>query len=110
MAPPLTIANIVCNYCDKLNHFSIHALLRLTLKEPKLNGYLTLLLELCSFLSLKANKSFEHWYLDSGCSNHITGNISYFKSLTRCDGGSVTLGNNGKVDIYEIGHKLFPTR
>ncbi|GKV15616.1 hypothetical protein SLEP1_g26391 [Rubroshorea leprosula] len=44
------------------------------------------------------------WYLDSGCSRHMTGDPSQFLSLMPLDGGTVTFGDNGK-GIGEIGNK-----
>ena len=39
------------------------------------------------------------WYLDSGCSHHMTGNKSLFTSFTEFDGGNVTFrdGNVARV-------------
>jgi len=49
------------------------------------------------------------WYVDSGCSRHMTGDRSNFLSLTAFDGGSVAF-QNGKsetiVDIGKIGKSL----
>jgi len=49
------------------------------------------------------------WYVDSGCSRHITGEKSNFLSLTAAEGGSVAL-DNGKsgtiVGIGKIGESL----
>ena len=43
------------------------------------------------------------WYLDSGCSRHMTGDNSLFTSLSRKEGGTVTFGDNGKGKIVGIG-------
>ena len=45
----------------------------------------------------------EHWYLDSGCSRHMTGQESHFKSLKIEDGGEVAFGGNEKGKIIGIG-------
>ena len=49
------------------------------------------------------------WYVDSGCSRHMTGEKSSFLSLTAAQGGSVAFGN-GKigtiVSIGKIGESL----
>ena len=40
------------------------------------------------------------WILDSGCSNHMTGNKSLFTSLSRVkDGGAVTIGDENRCKI-----------
>ncbi|XP_050222350.1 uncharacterized protein LOC126672445 [Mercurialis annua] len=36
------------------------------------------------------------WYVDSGCSRHMTGQISNFANLKSIDGGSVTFGDDAK--------------
>ncbi|KAK8944883.1 hypothetical protein KSP39_PZI008049 [Platanthera zijinensis] len=43
------------------------------------------------------------WYLDSGCSKHMTGNKEKFFSLEMKKGGVVTFGDNGKGKIIGIG-------
>ena len=43
------------------------------------------------------------WYLDSGCSNHITGNLNLFSSLDNSVQTDVTLGNNVQVTILGKG-------
>ena len=43
------------------------------------------------------------WYLDSGCSRHMTGDKSKFCLLTESDGGQVTFGGNSKGKIIRIG-------
>ena len=45
----------------------------------------------------------EQWYLDSGCSRHITSQESHFKSLKIKDGGEVAFGGNEKGKIIGIG-------
>ncbi|XP_073220723.1 uncharacterized protein [Cicer arietinum] len=43
------------------------------------------------------------WYLDSGCSRHMTRDKHCFMSLEIKDGGSVTFGNNDKAQIKGTG-------
>ncbi|XP_074298014.1 uncharacterized protein LOC141628816 [Silene latifolia] len=43
------------------------------------------------------------WYLDSGCSRHMTGNRNQFLSLSAYDGGNVTFGDNKKGEVIGIG-------
>ncbi|GKU95337.1 hypothetical protein SLEP1_g8708 [Rubroshorea leprosula] len=43
------------------------------------------------------------WYLDSGCSRHMTGDPSQFSSLMPLDGGTVTFGDNGKGIVKGVG-------
>ncbi|XP_022950378.1 uncharacterized protein LOC111453493 [Cucurbita moschata] len=51
---------------------------------------------------LKASKK-NKWYLDSGCSRHMTGNPSKFVNLSKKDGGLVTFGDNKKGKIIGKG-------
>ena len=49
------------------------------------------------------------WYVDSGCSRHMTGEKSNFLSLTASEGGSVAFENNKfgtVVGIGKIGESL----
>ena len=39
------------------------------------------------------------WYLDSGCSRHMTGNRSLFKAFESKKGGNVTFGDGSKSQI-----------
>ena len=39
------------------------------------------------------------WYLDSGCSHHMTGNKSLFTSFTEFDGGNVTFGDGNMARV-----------
>ena len=43
------------------------------------------------------------WYLDSGCSNHMIGNLNLFFSLDTSVKTDVTLGNNGQVTVLGKG-------
>ncbi|KAK8568979.1 hypothetical protein V6N12_007512 [Hibiscus sabdariffa] len=43
------------------------------------------------------------WYLDSGCSRHMTGDRSRFLELKSKSGGVVTFGDNSKGHIEGIG-------
>ena len=43
------------------------------------------------------------WYLDSGCSNHMTGNLNLFFPLDNSIQIDVTLGNNVQVTILGKG-------
>ena len=52
-------------------------------------------------LKKKNNK----WYLDSGCSRHMTGNYICFSSFTKIEnGGDVSFRDNSKGNILGIGN------
>ena len=53
----------------------------------------------------KAPRRRERWYLDSGCSKHMTWDINKFATLSRYDeGGTVTFGDDSKGKIIGIGN------
>ena len=43
------------------------------------------------------------WYLDSGCSNHMSGNREIFSKLDDSYRSNITLGNNNTVDVAAKG-------
>ena len=45
----------------------------------------------------------ELWYLDSGCNNHMAGNLNLFSSLDNLVQTDVTLGNNFQVTLLGKG-------
>src|SRR5579862_2626667 len=53
-------------------------------------------------IALKANSS-NFWYLDSGCSRHMTGNKSFFETLVMKKGGNVTFGDGSKKRVVRKG-------
>ncbi|KAA3470234.1 Copia protein [Gossypium australe] len=50
-----------------------------------------------------ANSSKKSWYLDNGCSRHMTGGKSDFIKLKPKSGGVVIFGDNSKGKIEGIG-------
>ena len=50
------------------------------------------------------------WYLDSGASNHMAGNIDQFSKLNTSVGGTVKFGDASTVQICGRGTVLFETR
>ncbi len=53
-------------------------------------------------------KSEDVWFLDSGCSNHMTGNIALFSMLDQSVKSQVTLGTDNKVSVMGKGEvKIF---
>lgn len=41
----------------------------------------------------------EVWYLDSGCSNHMSGNESLFSFIEKPFKSKIKMGNNGTIPI-----------
>ena len=48
------------------------------------------------------------WYLDSGCSRHMSGDRSLFKTVEEYKCGTVTFGDGGKADIVGKGEIDIP--
>ncbi|XP_041003861.1 uncharacterized protein LOC121249203 [Juglans microcarpa x Juglans regia] len=48
------------------------------------------------------------WYLDSGCSRHMSGDKSLFKTVEEYKRGTVTFGDGGKADIIGRGEIEIP--
>ncbi|XP_057964405.1 uncharacterized protein LOC131155355 isoform X2 [Malania oleifera] len=55
---------------------------------------------------LRSSSSKDRWYLDSGCSRHMTGDKGKFTSIVPKDGGYVTFGDNAKGRIIGVAHGL----
>ncbi|KAH9735120.1 hypothetical protein KPL71_017636 [Citrus sinensis] len=61
--------------------------------------------ESCDELDEGSKKKKNKWYLDSGCSRHMTRNYSWFSSFTKIEnGGDVSFGDNSKGKITGIGN------
>ncbi|KAH9680506.1 Integrase catalytic domain-containing protein [Citrus sinensis] len=59
--------------------------------------------ESCDELDEGSKKKKNKWYLDSGCSRHMTGNYYWFSSFTKIEnGGDVSFGDNSKGKIIGI--------
>ena len=43
------------------------------------------------------------WFLDFGCSNHMTGNIALFSALDQSVHSQVTLGTDSKISVMGKG-------
>ena len=54
-------------------------------------------------MCLKSTRTKSEWYLDSGCSRHMTRDKEQFNKLDAKDGGHVTFGDNAKGKIISIG-------
>ncbi|KAL5546924.1 hypothetical protein UlMin_006611 [Ulmus minor] len=63
-------------------------------------------------LKIKSLEGRNMWFLDSGCSRHMTGDINQFSNLEKKIGGKVTFGDNGKGNIIgkgTVGNSSFPS-
>ncbi|XLU60516.1 hypothetical protein S245_019725, partial [Arachis hypogaea] len=59
-----------------------------------------------AYVCLASKQKENMWYMDSGCSRHMTGKTTFFIKLDQYDGGLVTFGDDGKRKIVAVEKKL----
>jgi len=95
-------AIIECFRCHKLGHFSYECP-----GYEKTTNYAELDCEeemlLMSHVELHNSTKEEVWFLDSGCSNHMSGNKLWFTELDEKFRHSVKLGNNSRMAVMGKG-------
>jgi len=74
----------------------------LTLLDPSLTAYQNLKFNLYLQVCLASNNLL--WYLDSGCSKHMTGDASQLTNLKLRPAGYVTYGDNNRGRILGVGN------
>ena len=60
---------------------------------------------------MKSSSNRNKWFLDSGCSRHMSGDKDIFSNFTPQDGGLVTFGDNSKgkiLGVGKVGKEPFP--
>ncbi|XP_070036357.1 uncharacterized protein [Nicotiana tomentosiformis] len=72
-------------------------------KEVARGAHIKLENELKFVKSRSSERKQSKWYMDSGCSERMTGNIDDFLSLKALQGGSVSFGNGKKGYILGVG-------
>ena len=83
--------------------------LRTDAEQPIICNFATLSTETefvsnVAYTSSDSNLQFDTpWYLDSGCSKHMTGNQDFFEKLEFIKGGKVTFGDGGQGKIRGVG-------
>ena len=98
---PTNKAVIECFKCHKLGHFQYEC----PDWEKKAN-YAELEEEelfLMSYAGIHQEKKEEIWFLDSGCSNHMTGNKEWFSELEENFNRTVKLGNDTRMAVVAKG-------
>ena len=46
------------------------------------------------------------WYLDSGCSNHMSGNETFFSFIDKSFKSEIKMGNNGTLPLWSAPSKV----
>eukprot|EP00253_Pinus_taeda_P026770 PITA_26770 len=100
-------SNVQCCYCKKYGHYANECGKKQHDMNNKSSANFTRenisqdnLLLACN---MAETKSGHIWYLDSGCSNHMTRNIVLFSKLDQNVKSQVTLGTDSKVSIMGKG-------
>ena len=84
----------------------------LTKKDPKRFGYRFQKFDVSLQVCMRAKAKKNMWYLDSGCSHHMTRDKVMFSSITSKDRGYITFGDNAKGKIVgegKVGKSPSPT-
>lgn len=95
----------MCYLCSDKGHIQLNCPKRKTnVQGPKLRWVPK---GRCYFAgTMKAKVHDSTWYLDSGCSRHMTGEKDRFPLLSIHNGGTVTFGDNSKGEIVNKGESV----
>ncbi|CAL9237510.1 unnamed protein product [Arabidopsis halleri] len=89
---------VECYKCHKMGHFQFECP-----RAEKQANYVEFNEEeeilLMAHVELKGSKMEDLWFLDSGCSNHMTGAKKWFSELDESFRHSVKLGNNARMTV-----------
>ena len=104
---PNQIPNTLMKYAslgEKPNRKGKGSKTLLTQKDPRRYGYLKLKLPLMQVCLKSIHQREKKWYLDSGCSRHMTGNKSWFRNLRPKDSRIVKFADGIKSKFIGIGN------
>ena len=95
-------AIVECYRCHQLGHFRYECpSWNKEANYAKLDEEEEMLL--MSYVELYKGRREDAWFLDSGCSNHMSGDQTMFNELDEKFRHSVKLGNNNKMDVMGKG-------
>ena len=72
-------------------------------RDPFIDGYPNLKYDCLNVQMCVTTTMGNKWYMDNGCSRHMTGERDLFLDLAPKDGGYVTFGDNAKGKVVGIG-------
>eukprot|EP00253_Pinus_taeda_P029009 PITA_29009 len=100
-------SNVQCYYCKKYGHYANECRKKQHNMSNRQNANVTRenisqtnVLLACN---MAETNSEDIWFLDSSCSNHMTGNIALFSALDKNMKSEVTLGTDNKVSVMGKG-------
>ncbi|XP_070028917.1 uncharacterized protein [Nicotiana sylvestris] len=91
--------NKICTHCGKIDHYKNEC----NAKEKASQKNKVFVQEknkLPGWVQVKGRSQI--WYIDSGCSKHMTGNKDQFLSLSDLKGGNVSFGNGKKDEAFDM--------
>jgi len=96
-------SNVQCHYCKKYGHYANEC----RNKQHDMNNRTSANFtrenisqdNLLFAYNMTETKSEDVWFLDSGCSNHMTGNIALFSKLDQSVKSQVTVGTDSKISV-----------
>ena len=106
-----------CNYCGRKGHIEVCCWKKYPEKSPHtksaalmaaLSDEDPIICLMTKYRSANAAEYSDDWYIDSGCSNHMTFNKSVFSSYTPGAFGAVDLGNLNKARVAGAGDVIIP--
>eukprot|EP00253_Pinus_taeda_P023123 PITA_23123 len=105
-------SNVQCYYCKKYGHYANECRKKQHDISNSSNANVTRenISQDNVFLAcnIAETNSEDIWFLDSGCSNHMTGNIALFFALDQNVKSEVTLGTDSKISVMGKGDvKIF---
>lgn len=96
-------STIECYGCHKLGHFRYECPTYAKYAEhTELDEEEEMLL--MSYVDMQHSNQHEMWFLDSGCSNHMSGDIKWFSELDQSFKHSVKLGNDSRLEVVGKGN------
>eukprot|EP00253_Pinus_taeda_P020973 PITA_20973 len=105
-------SNVQCYYCKKYGNYSNECRNKQHDMTNRFSANITRenisqdnVLIACNMAETKSD---DIWFLDSGCSNHMIGNIALFSALDQNVKSQATLGTNSKISVMGKGKvKIF---
>ncbi|XP_070047414.1 GRIP domain-containing protein RUD3-like [Nicotiana tomentosiformis] len=97
--------NLLCTHCGNNGHLKENCKARVQSQQKN-----KVFAKKVTTARAPVKGSSQQWYMDNGCSKHMTGNTVDFLSLKALQGGSVSFGNGKKgyiLGVGRIGKSLF---